>query len=78
MDRGDCLALGWCVLCHLYPCLKTLTVVLFVLCSYNAMEYYENLPELKQAIDQIKMGYFSPTQPEMFSDIINMLFHHDR
>ncbi|KAA0718200.1 Glycogen phosphorylase, liver form [Triplophysa tibetana] len=46
--------------------------------GYDAMEYYENLPELKQAIDQIKMGYFSPTQPEMFSDIINMLFHHDR
>ncbi|XP_057198009.1 glycogen phosphorylase, liver form [Triplophysa rosa] len=46
--------------------------------GYDAMQYYENLPELKQAIDQIKSGYFSPKQPEMFSDIINMLFHHDR
>lgn len=47
-------------------------------CSYDALQYYENLPELKQAINQIKSGYFSPKQPEMFSDIINMLFHHDR
>ncbi|XP_056326960.1 glycogen phosphorylase, liver form [Danio aesculapii] len=46
--------------------------------GYNALQYYENLPELKRAINQIKSGYFSPKQPEMFSDIINMLFHHDR
>ncbi|RXN05038.1 glycogen liver form [Labeo rohita] len=46
--------------------------------GYDALQYYENLPELKQAINQIKSGYFSPKQPEMFSDIINMLFHHDR
>uniref|UniRef100_A0A8C1VE54 Alpha-1,4 glucan phosphorylase n=1 Tax=Cyprinus carpio TaxID=7962 RepID=A0A8C1VE54_CYPCA len=31
-----------------------------------------------KSVDQIKSGYFSPKQPEMFSDIINMLFHHDR
>ncbi len=47
-------------------------------CSYDALQYYESLPELKQAINQIKSGYFSPKQPDMFSDIINMLFHHDR
>uniref|UniRef100_A0A8C1VDR0 Alpha-1,4 glucan phosphorylase n=1 Tax=Cyprinus carpio TaxID=7962 RepID=A0A8C1VDR0_CYPCA len=46
--------------------------------GYDALQYYESLPELKQAVDQIKSGYFSPKQPEMFSDIINMLFHHDR
>ncbi|KAL1262678.1 hypothetical protein QQF64_005417 [Cirrhinus molitorella] len=46
--------------------------------GYDALQYYESLPELKQAINQIKSGYFSPKQPEMFSDIINMLFHHDR
>uniref|UniRef100_A0A672N9N1 Alpha-1,4 glucan phosphorylase n=1 Tax=Sinocyclocheilus grahami TaxID=75366 RepID=A0A672N9N1_SINGR len=46
--------------------------------GYDALEYYESLPELKQAINQIKSGYFSPKQPEMFNDIINMLFHHDR
>ncbi|KAL0178331.1 hypothetical protein M9458_027225, partial [Cirrhinus mrigala] len=41
--------------------------------GYDALQYYENLPELKQAINQIKSGYFSPKQPEMFSDLINML-----
>ncbi|XP_029454203.1 glycogen phosphorylase, liver form [Rhinatrema bivittatum] len=46
--------------------------------GYNAQDYYDKLPELKQTIDQIKSGYFSPKQPELFKDIINMLFHHDR
>uniref|UniRef100_A0A671NKH6 Alpha-1,4 glucan phosphorylase n=1 Tax=Sinocyclocheilus anshuiensis TaxID=1608454 RepID=A0A671NKH6_9TELE len=46
--------------------------------GYDALEYYESLSELKQAINQIKSGYFSPKQPEMFNDIINMLFHHDQ
>ncbi|XP_069495053.1 glycogen phosphorylase, liver form [Ambystoma mexicanum] len=46
--------------------------------GYNAQEYYDKLPELKQVIDQIKSGYFSPKQPELFKDITNMLFHHDR
>lgn len=45
---------------------------------YEAKEYYEALPELKLAIDQIDNGFFSPTQPELFKDIINMLFYHDR
>uniref|UniRef100_A0A673H8A1 Alpha-1,4 glucan phosphorylase n=1 Tax=Sinocyclocheilus rhinocerous TaxID=307959 RepID=A0A673H8A1_9TELE len=45
--------------------------------GYDALQYYESLPELKQAINQIKSGYFSPKQPEMFSDIINMLLKYD-
>lgn len=67
--------------CHFCACVKTLTILVCVcvcVCSYDALQYYESLPELKQAINQIKSGYFSPKQPEMFSDIINMLFHHDR
>uniref|UniRef100_A0A8B9ST52 Alpha-1,4 glucan phosphorylase n=1 Tax=Anas platyrhynchos TaxID=8839 RepID=A0A8B9ST52_ANAPL len=35
--------------------------------GYNALEYYERLPELRQAIDQISSG-----------DVVNMLMHHDR
>ena len=35
-------------------------------------------PELKQAIDQIASGYFSPEDPNMFKDIANMLINHDR
>ncbi|KGL76862.1 Glycogen phosphorylase, liver form, partial [Tinamus guttatus] len=46
--------------------------------GYNAREYYEKLPELKQAVDQIQSGFFSPQQPELFKDVVNMLFHHDR
>uniref|UniRef100_A0A8C3SNC0 Alpha-1,4 glucan phosphorylase n=1 Tax=Chelydra serpentina TaxID=8475 RepID=A0A8C3SNC0_CHESE len=46
--------------------------------GYNAQEYYDKLPELKQAIDQIKSGFFSPMQPDLFNEVTNMLFHHDR
>uniref|UniRef100_A0A5S6MZ77 Alpha-1,4 glucan phosphorylase n=1 Tax=Xenopus tropicalis TaxID=8364 RepID=A0A5S6MZ77_XENTR len=46
--------------------------------GYNAQEYYEKLPELKKVIDQIKSGYFSPAKPDLFKDVVNMLFNHDR
>uniref|UniRef100_A0A667YT08 Alpha-1,4 glucan phosphorylase n=1 Tax=Myripristis murdjan TaxID=586833 RepID=A0A667YT08_9TELE len=46
--------------------------------GYHAQEYYNRLPELKQAIDQISGGFFSPKQPDMFKEIVNMLMHHDR
>ncbi|KAF4089059.1 hypothetical protein AMELA_G00062160 [Ameiurus melas] len=46
--------------------------------GYNAAEYYNRIPELKQAIDQISVGFFSPSQPDLFKDIINMLMNHDR
>ena len=45
---------------------------------YDAKEYYEALPELKLVIDQIDNGFFSPKQPDLFKDLINMLFYHDR
>ncbi|XP_071601228.1 glycogen phosphorylase, liver form [Heliangelus exortis] len=46
--------------------------------GYNAQGYYNRLPELKQAIDQIQSGFFSPEEPDLFKDVVNMLFHHDR
>uniref|UniRef100_A0A8U8AW13 Alpha-1,4 glucan phosphorylase n=1 Tax=Geospiza parvula TaxID=87175 RepID=A0A8U8AW13_GEOPR len=46
--------------------------------GYNAQLYYDRLPELKQAVDQIKSGFFSPDDPNLFNDVVNMLFHHDR
>uniref|UniRef100_A0A672ZFP2 Alpha-1,4 glucan phosphorylase n=1 Tax=Sphaeramia orbicularis TaxID=375764 RepID=A0A672ZFP2_9TELE len=46
--------------------------------GYCAEEYYNRLPELKQAIDQIAGGFFSPKQPDLFKEIVNMLMHHDR
>ncbi|TSL04327.1 Glycogen phosphorylase, muscle form [Bagarius yarrelli] len=45
--------------------------------GYNASEYYNSIPELKQAIDQIAGGFFSPKQPDLFGGIVNMLMHHD-
>uniref|UniRef100_A0A8C0B4M5 Alpha-1,4 glucan phosphorylase n=1 Tax=Buteo japonicus TaxID=224669 RepID=A0A8C0B4M5_9AVES len=46
--------------------------------GYNAREYYERLPELRQAVDQISSGFFSPRDPGCFRDVVNMLMHHDR
>ncbi|XP_078145004.1 glycogen phosphorylase, brain form [Centroberyx gerrardi] len=46
--------------------------------GYNAREYYERLPELKLALDQIQTGFFSPAEPGLFSDLVSMLLNHDR
>ncbi|KAK2824721.1 hypothetical protein Q5P01_021896 [Channa striata] len=46
--------------------------------GYNAREFYESLPELKLAVDQIQSGFFSPAQPGLFTDLVNMLMNHDR
>lgn len=47
-------------------------------CRYNAREFYERLPELRQAVDQISSGFFSPKDPDCFKDVVNMLMNHDR
>ncbi|XP_073433767.1 glycogen phosphorylase, liver form [Dendrobates tinctorius] len=46
--------------------------------GYNAQEYYHRLPELKQVMDQIQSGFFSPSKPDLFKDLVDMLFYHDR
>ncbi|KAK2921493.1 glycogen phosphorylase, brain form [Channa argus] len=46
--------------------------------GYNAREFYERLPELKLAVDQIQSGFFSPSKPELFRDLVSMLMNHDR
>ncbi|OPJ75384.1 hypothetical protein AV530_000480 [Patagioenas fasciata monilis] len=46
--------------------------------GYRARDFYERLPELRQAIDQLSSGFFSPRQPDLFRDIVNMLMNHDR
>ncbi|XP_075693018.1 glycogen phosphorylase, muscle form [Rhinoderma darwinii] len=46
--------------------------------GYNARSYYERIPELRQVIDQLNSGYFSPKQPDLLKDIVNMLMNHDR
>uniref|UniRef100_A0A8C6X6N2 Alpha-1,4 glucan phosphorylase n=1 Tax=Naja naja TaxID=35670 RepID=A0A8C6X6N2_NAJNA len=46
--------------------------------GYCAKDYYDHIPELKQAMDQLSNGFFSPKQPDLFKDIVNMLMYHDR
>jgi len=41
--------------------------------GYRARDFYEKNAELKQAIDQISSGYFSPENPLLFADIIDSL-----
>nr|DBA26976.1 TPA: hypothetical protein GDO54_011163 [Pyxicephalus adspersus] len=46
--------------------------------GYNAKEYYDRIPELREVINQIRDGHFSPTEPDLFKDVVNMLINHDR
>lgn len=46
--------------------------------GYNAWDYYNSNGELRTIIDQINNGYFSPNQPDMFKDVVNVLLNHDR
>uniref|UniRef100_A0A4W6FP92 Alpha-1,4 glucan phosphorylase n=1 Tax=Lates calcarifer TaxID=8187 RepID=A0A4W6FP92_LATCA len=46
--------------------------------GYDAMSYYKKIPELKEVMDQITSGFFSPKNPELFKDLTNMLFKYDR
>ncbi|KAM4664625.1 glycogen phosphorylase, liver form [Discoglossus pictus] len=46
--------------------------------GYDAKDYIEKLPELKKVMDQIQGGYFSPTKPDLFKDLVDMLLNHDR
>jgi starch phosphorylase len=46
--------------------------------GYNAMDYYNNDTELKQVVDLIKDGYFSPGNENEFKDITDMLLYNDR
>ncbi|XP_038073960.1 glycogen phosphorylase, brain form-like isoform X1 [Patiria miniata] len=45
--------------------------------GYNAKQYYDRNTELKQAIDQISGGFFSPHDPDAFKDLANGLLYHD-
>ena len=49
-----------------------------IIFSYVAKDYYESNPVLKQVLDQIKSGYFTPDEPTLFHDIYNSLVYHDR
>ncbi|XP_067941948.1 glycogen phosphorylase, brain form-like [Watersipora subatra] len=46
--------------------------------GYEPRKYYERIPELKQALDMINGGFFSPENPELFKDIFHALVDDDR
>jgi len=46
--------------------------------GYCAKTYYNAIPELKQCMDQIAGGFFSPKEPDLFKEIVDLLMNHDR
>ncbi len=44
--------------------------------NYQPREYYERIPELKQALDQIRDGFFSPDEPGRFRAIYDSLINY--
>jgi len=46
--------------------------------GYNPRDYYDKNPELKQCIDAIASGFFSPEDPGLFRDLANSLIHNDK
>ena len=45
--------------------------------GYQPRDYYEADPHLKEAIDQIATGFFSPDQPDLFQPLVNSLLGVD-
>ncbi len=43
--------------------------------GYNPWDYYHTNPELRQALDMISSGHFSPEEPQRFHSIVNELTH---
>ena len=42
---------------------------------YEPGEYYESNPELREVLDMINNGYFSPSQPDRYESIFRSLLH---
>lgn len=46
--------------------------------NYNPMDYYHNVPGLKEVLDLIKCGFFSHDDPQLFMPIYDHLMNEDR
>jgi starch phosphorylase len=46
--------------------------------GYNSGDFISKLPELRQCIEQMEAGFWSPNNPDEFKDIANILRHGDR
>lgn len=45
--------------------------------GYKPVEYYQSNPVLKQVIDQMASGFFSPKEPGLFLSLVDSLLHSD-
>lgn len=45
--------------------------------GYNAYDYYNGNPDIKQCVDQIQGGFFSPSNPNEFKQIADILLKYD-
>jgi starch phosphorylase len=45
--------------------------------GYHPRHYYHDQPELKQALDMINTGFFSPDEPDRYHAVFNRLTHND-
>ncbi len=45
--------------------------------AYNARAYYQNNEDIKEILDQIGNGFFSPENPELFRPIINYFLNEN-
>jgi starch phosphorylase len=45
--------------------------------GYSPGRYYDSNPHLREAIDQIRSGYFSQGDGELFRPLVNTLLNHD-
>jgi glycogen phosphorylase len=45
--------------------------------GYRPAAFYERDAELKEAIDQIRSGFFSPDNPDLFRPLVDALLYHD-
>jgi len=62
----------------LYAVTHSNCVIIMSLVRYNPRSYYERVPELRQCIDMIASGYFSPEDPNLFRNIVSTLLDNDR
>jgi starch phosphorylase len=46
--------------------------------GYDTYDYYNSNPEIKQCVDQIQNGFFSPGNPDEFRDVPDVLLNYDR
>lgn len=56
--------------------MRTHEVAQLAAAGYNPWQYYDNNPELRQALDMINNGYFSPDDHDRFKPVFNALTYH--